>query len=154
MIASNVMTTYIQTLNEDATVRDAISILEHSGLNDIPVINQHSQAIGIVTAKSILHHAIPSYATNSLLSTMKAGPDIDSVYKNIEHVLDHSIQEVTDKNFQTVKPSTATSAVAAMLATLSGDTHNVLVVDDQNNNQLIGIISARDILIRQTHIEP
>jgi len=45
-----------------------------------------------------------------------------------------------------VKSTVPTSAVAAMLVNLQGDTHNILVVDEAG--KLIGIISARDIICR------
>ena len=149
MLANHVMTAKVQTLPETATVQDALNLLVNSSLDDFPIVSESSQPVGIVSAKSIIHHAIPDYASSNLLAAMQAAPDIKSVYKKIEHIADHPIHEVADTNFTTVKTTTATSAVAAILANLKGDTHHVLVVDD--GGKLVGIISARDILRR--HLE-
>jgi len=146
MIASNVMSTNLISLTLDATVRDAIALFHKSALHDFPVIDDEGKPVGIVTTRSILHCAVPSYASENLLAMMKAGPDIESVYKNLEAELDLPVKDVIDQNYETVKASMSTSAVAAMLINLKGDTHNILVVDDAR--KLIGIISARDIICR------
>lgn len=146
MIAGNVMSTDLVRLNLDATVRDVIKLFQNSTLHDFPVINDEGKPVGIVTARSVLHHAVPAYASDSLLAVMKAGPDIESVYKNLEAELDRPIRDVIVQNFEMVKADMPTSAVAAMLTNLKGDTHNILVVDDAG--KLIGIISARDIICR------
>ncbi len=146
MIASNVMSTNLVSLTLDATVKDAITLFHESALHDFPVIDDAGKPVGIVTARSILHCAVPAYASENLLAMMKAGPDIESVYKNLEAELDLPVRDVIDQNFEVVKPSMPTSAVAAILINLKGDTHNILVVDDAGT--LIGIISARDIICR------
>ncbi len=146
MIASNVMSTNLVSLTLDATVKDAIVLFRESTLHDFPVIDNEGKPVGIVTTRSILHCAVPAYASDNLLAVMKAGPDIESVYKNLEAELDLPVKDVIDQNYEVVKPSMPTSAVAAMLINLKGDTHNILVVDDAG--KLIGIISARDIISR------
>ena len=146
MIASNVMSTNLVSLKLNATVRDAVTLFHESALHDFPVIDDEDKPVGIVTTRSILHCAVPAYASDNLLAVMKGGPDIDSVYKNLEVELDLSVKDVIDQNYEVVKASMPTSAVAAMLINLKGDTHNILVVDDAG--KLIGIISARDIICR------
>lgn len=151
MIAANVMSTKVQSLNQACTVKDAMKIFQNSVLNDFPVVDDDNKPVGIVTARSILHFAVPSYASDNLLAAMASGPDIESVYKNLEHILDHPIKEVLDTNFKAIKSHVATSAVAAMLTSLEGSLHNILVVDDDGT--LAGVISARDILCRQPYME-
>jgi len=146
MIASHVMSESVKTLPHTTTVTDAIILLKSSHLNDVPVIDDNQRVVGTVTAKSILHHALPDYVNSKLLATMQAAPDIQSMYKNIAYILQNSISIVLDTDIVTVKPATATSAIGAMLVGLNHDTHNILVIDEAD--KLVGIISARDILNR------
>jgi len=146
MIAENVMSTDLVTLTIDASVREAIDLFQRSSLHDFPIIDGEGKPVGIVTARSILHFAVPNYASSDMLAVMKAGPDIGSVYKALEMESNHPVRDIIDRNFEVVKASMATSAVAAILINLQGDTHNILVVDDAG--VLIGIISARDIICR------
>ena len=146
MIASNVMTTDLITLGEDARVKDAIVLFQESALHDFPVIDGSGRPLGIVTARAVLHHAVPEYATDDLLAVMRGGPDIGSVYEMLASSSQHRVVDVIDRQFPVVRQSMPTSAVAAMLINLKGDSHNVLVVDD--DGKLVGIISARDIICR------
>jgi len=150
MIAANVMSTNLVSVPIDASVRDVITLFRSSSLHDFPVVNRDGKPVGIVTARSILHFAVPAYASSDLLATMKGGPDIGSLYQALESQQERPISDVVDREFDVVKGSVATSAVAAMLINLKGDTHNILVVDA--DGVLIGIISARDIICRQPEL--
>jgi len=146
MIAAHVMSTDLVSLTIDASLGDAIELFRSSPLHDFPIVDKEGRPVGLVTARSILHFAVPSYASSDLLAVMKGGPDIGSVYKALEMKQKNSVRDVIDRSFEVVTAGMATSAVAAMLINLKGDTHNVLVVDDEG--VLIGIISARDIICR------
>ena len=146
MIASSVMSSDLITLKADASVKDAIALFQEYALHDFPVSDLNGKPVGIVTSRSILHYAVPDYATDDLLAIMRGGPDIESVYVKLAAIADHPIIDVVDRKFPVVKHTMPTSAVAAMLINIKGDSHNVLVVDD--DNKLVGIISARDIICR------
>lgn len=146
MIASNIMSAHPVSVRLEATVRDAVVLLARLGLHDLPVVDDKERPVGIITSRSILHYAVPAYASEDLLAIMRAGPDVNSVYKNLAEVADRPVAEVMDRNIQPVRHNMPTSAVAAMLINLKHDTHNVLVVDDEE--KLVGIISARDIIRR------
>ncbi|PIP02686.1 MAG: hypothetical protein COW18_07200 [Zetaproteobacteria bacterium CG12_big_fil_rev_8_21_14_0_65_54_13] len=146
MFAANVMSADPVSIKPGAKVSDAVALFRASPLHDFPVVDDEGRPIGIVTARSILHFSVPTYASDSLLALMKGGPAIDSVYKNMAAELDRPVSDVIDRHVDLVKGSMPTSAVAAMLINLKGDTHNILVVD--NEGRLIGIISARDMICR------
>ena len=149
MLAENVMSAHVLMvkLETDATVRDVINMLDVSKLHELPVVDDKSRPVGLISAREILHMALPAYVSESLLGLMKAGPDVESIYRNLEDILDHPIRDVVSRDFETVRVDTPTSAVAGVLINLQGDHKDVLVVDHQD--KLVGIISARDIICRQ-----
>jgi len=149
MFAENVMSSEVLVLKLDTDVRvkDAAVLLEESGLHELPVVDQNGKPVGLVSARSILHLALPKYATDNLLSLMKSGPDIASIYENLDEVFESSIHTVIDREVNVVNLNAPTIAVAAMLVNLKGDSRNILVVNDVG--KLVGIITARDLICRQ-----
>ena len=146
MLAEHIMSSDIVSIQLGATVRDAVALFQESTLHDFPVIDAAGKPVGIVTARSILHFAVPAYASDDLPALMRSGPDIDSLYRNLAAELGRPVRDVLERSFDVVKATIPASAVAAMLTHLKGDTNNILVVDDAG--KLIGIISARDIICR------
>ncbi len=146
MHASNIMTHKLITLTPDATVHEAAATLRKHKLHDLPVIDANGVPIGIITARAILHAALPDYVSEELLPPMRGGPDIPSVYKRLDGIAGHPVSEVMDLKFMMVRGDDPTSAIAAQLVFLQSDSHNVLVIDDEG--RLIGTISALDIVGR------
>jgi len=146
MLAANVMTTDLLTLHKDALLKDAVSLFRESMLHEFPVVDSAGKLLGEVSSRSILHRSLPSYASSKLLAAMRAGPDIQSVYNNLQTMLDHPLSEMLTADVKTVPANTPTSAVAAELTQMGGDSHHVYVVDD--DGKLLGVISARDIIRR------
>ncbi|MFQ5356357.1 MAG: HPP family protein [Mariprofundaceae bacterium] len=144
MIAGKVMSTNLVSLTLDATVKDAVRLFREYALQVFPVLDHEGKPVGIVSARSILHFALPGYASGEMIAVMGAGPDIKSVYKNLKSELDQPIRDVMNRNIETISASMPISAVAAMLINLKSDIHGVLVIDDAG--KLTGIISARDII--------
>ena len=140
------MTTVLLSLNDGALVRDAIALFRESAGHEFPVVDDDGRLIGEISSRSILHRAVPLYASSDLLAAMRAGPDIPSVYDNLAGMLDHPLGEFMSRDVQTVSERTPTSAVAAMLSTMSGDSSHIYVVDDAG--RLLGVISPRDIICR------
>lgn len=146
MIASNVMTRSPLTISEDAKVKDAVALFKSTQLHDLPVIDSERRPVGSISTRAILHAAVPAYADNKLLAAMKGGPDIASVYNNLESISEKPAAKIMDRHIHSIRGDTPTSAVAAMLINLHHDTFNILVVDDED--RLTGTISARDIVCR------
>ncbi len=146
MIAGKVMSTKLVSLTLDATVKEAVKLFRESTLHVFPVLDHEGKPVGIVSARSILHFAVPDYASSEMVAVMGAGPDVKSVYKNLEAELDQPIRDVMNQSIETVDANMSISAVAAMLINLKSDIHIVLVIDEAG--KLAGIISARDIVCR------
>jgi CBS domain-containing protein len=88
MIAANIMTTNLLCLHEDAMVEDAVSLFRemliycHPGKNqrflskspvpELPIIDSAEKPVGEVGSRSILHRAVPAYASSDLLGVIPA----------------------------------------------------------------------------------
>jgi acetoin utilization protein AcuB len=146
LIAANLMTSKLVTTTPDARVRDAIGLLRRHHLHDIPVIDAEGRPVGVLTARAILHHALPAYASADLLAAMQASPDIPSVHERLQEMAEHKVSEVMTPRILSVKEHAPTNAIAAMLVLLRNDSQDILVTDDQG--RLVGTISALDIIFR------
>lgn len=149
MRAENVMSSHVLTvrLDTNATVRDVIDMLDVSRLHELPVVDDDGRPVGLISAREILRLSMPGYVSEGLLNIMKAGPDVESIYENLERNLDRSIIDVVNKDFEVVRKDTPTSAVAGVLMNMHGDYKDVLVVNE--DGQLVGIIAPRDIVCRK-----
>jgi CBS domain-containing protein len=146
LIAANLMTRKLVTTTPDALVKDAIGLLRRHRLHDIPVIDADGMPVGMLTARAILHHALPAYASKDLLAAMQASPDIPSVHERLHEIADRSVSEVMSPQILSVKEHASTNAIAAMLVLLRNDSQDILVTDD--HGRLVGTISALDIIFR------
>ena len=146
MIAANVMTPNPITVRQGSSVRETIATLKRHRLHDLPVVNDEGKPVGIVTARAILHAAVPAYATSNLINVMRGGPDLPSVYEHLRSIANKDVSEIMDDEPSLVSCHIATTAVAAILVNMATDSNNVLVVDEEE--RLVGIISAVDIVGR------
>ncbi|HXH65454.1 MAG TPA: CBS domain-containing protein [Mariprofundaceae bacterium] len=146
MIAAKLMTRDVVTTTPDTLVKDAIGLLRRHHLHDIPVIDAGGRPVGVLTARAILHHALPSYASEDLLAAMQASPDLPSVHERLLAMADLKVSEVMSPRILSVKEHAPTNAIAAMLVLMRNDSQDILVTDGQG--RLVGTISALDIIFR------
>jgi len=90
------------TVNEDAIVIDAISLMKENGIGGIPVINQNNQLVGIVTNRDLrferdLGRPVQEVMTKENLITTNEFTDFD---KAAEILQEHKIEKlpVVDKD--------------------------------------------------------
>jgi len=146
LIAAKLMTREIITTTPEAKVADAVALLRRHHLHDIPVIDDAGRPVGMLTARAILHHALPSYASEDLLAAMRASPDLSSVHDRLQAMAGLAVAEVMSPQVLSVREQAPTNAIAAMLVLLRNDSENILVTDE--DGRLVGTISALDILFR------
>jgi CBS domain-containing membrane protein len=146
VIAANLMTRSVVTTNPDTRVRDAIALLRRHHLHDLPVIDAEERPVGVLTARAILHHALPAYASEDLLAAMQASPDLPSVHERLHAMAELRVSEVMSTRILSVREHAPTNAIAAMLVLMHNDSQNILVTDD--GGRLVGTISALDVILR------
>ena len=146
MIAAKLMTREVITTTPGTRVSDAIALLRRHHLHDIPVIDEDGRPVGVLTARAILHHALPPYASEDLLAAMQASPDLPTVHDRLQAMADMHVSEVMSPRVLNVREKASTNAIAAMLVLLRNDSQDILVTDD--DGRLVGTISALDVLFR------
>jgi CBS-domain-containing membrane protein len=146
LIAANLMTHNVVTTTPDTLVRDAIALLRRHHLHDLPVIDADGRPVGVLTARAILHHALPAYASEDLLAAMQASPDLPSVHERLKTIAERKVSEVMSPRILSVREHAPTNALATMVVLMHNDSQNILVTDD--NGRLVGTISALDIILR------
>jgi CBS-domain-containing membrane protein len=146
LIAANLMTRNVVTTNPDTMVSDAIVLLRRHRLHDLPVIDGEGHPVGVLTARAILHHALPAYASEDLLAAMQASPDLPSVHERLRAMAEHHVSDVMSTRILSVREHAPTNAIAAMLVLMHNDSQNILVTDD--DGRLVGTISALDVIQR------
>jgi CBS-domain-containing membrane protein len=146
LIAAKLMTREVITTTPGTKVSDAIALLHRHHLHDLPVIDDAGKPVGMLTARAILHHALPAYASEDLLAAMRASPDLPSVHDRLQAMAGMTVAQVMSPQVLSVREQAPTNAIAAMLVLLRNDSQDILVTDE--GGRLVGTISALDILFR------
>ncbi|HXH71864.1 MAG TPA: CBS domain-containing protein [Mariprofundaceae bacterium] len=146
MLAADVMTRELVTVEPTTTVQKAMDLIHANRLHDIPVVDADGKPLGVITGRAILHAALPPYISENLIAAMRGLPDMPSIYEHLNEIADLPVGELMDKRIFSVRPDTPTSAIAAMLVHMKDDTHDILVTD--NAGKLVGSISCIDLFFR------
>lgn len=116
--AKDIMTTKLITIKPDAKVKDAVKLIVKNNISGLPVINENTEVIGIVSEKDLL----------------------DLLFNPED--LDAPISKIMMTRVTTI-PSEATLFDVGDLF-LSNSFRRLPVIDDKG--RMVGLISRRDLL--------
>ncbi|KXG75182.1 Hypoxic response protein 1 [Fervidicola ferrireducens] len=138
MLAKDIMTTNVITVNPDTSLSEAINLLSENKINALPVVDEDMKILGIVTIGDIIKKCLPSY-----LDTLEDGffllnsQKFNSKTKDLRNV---KVKEVMQKAYSIDEEDEMVHAAAIMV---KKNIRHILV---QKNGKLRGIISKIDII--------
>ncbi|HKJ71238.1 MAG TPA: CBS domain-containing protein [Gammaproteobacteria bacterium] len=144
MLASDVMTTEIRTLDPETRVRDALEDFWSGRLFEAPV-TENGRIVGMLNLRHLIRQALPGYLLEEEMGDVSFAPDLEQVARRACEEGDKRVRDMMLTRFRTVRQDTALFAVATKL--LKEDTkeaQHVAVVDGQG--QLLGLVSEWEIL--------
>ena len=130
--AADLMTPNPMSIRDSATVPEAIAALTEKGYSAAPVIDDSGRPVGVVSRADILVHERERQRAALL-------PAIDATV----------VRDIMTPAVFSVPPDTPADQVVEQLLTLN--VHQLYVVDEEQF--LIGVISAHDVLRRLRHEE-
>ncbi len=146
MIAMDIMTAGVASVNVDASVRHAIQMMIDRGVSGLPVVDGDGELVGIVTEGDLMTR----FSLGEVLMPKSDGPVTDPVALN-RFLKSHSwrVGDVMTQGVLSVSPQASVGQIADIF--LSAGVKRVPVVQD---GRLLGIVSRRDLLNATTFISP
>lgn len=125
LLARDLMTSPVQTLTSDSTLRDAWEVMRRKGFRHIPITSVHDTLVGIVSDRDLLSHA-PDLIVGGLPA--------QSAYRKLAEIMTTRVISAT--------PATDIREIARIM--LDEGIHAVPILD--GDRRLAGILSAHDLL--------
>ena len=140
MLAMDVMTNEVITVDENATVPEAARLLAENGISALPVVDKDHRVIGMVSEGDLLHRAETgterrrSWWLEMVSSTNKlAGEYIKSHSGKVKDVMTHDVLSVTEE--------TPVADIAVLL-----ETRRIKRVPVLHDGKLVGIVSRANLV--------
>ena len=140
MRATDIMTSEVITVEEDATVQAAAELMAEHGISALPVVDKDTRVIGIVSEGDLLHRAETateqrrSWWLEMMTSTNQlAGEYIKSHSAKVTDVMTRDVISVTD--------TTPVADIAVLL-----ETHRIKRVSVLRDGRLAGIVSRANLV--------
>lgn len=146
MNAANIMTMKVASVRCGKTVAEAMRILSEERVRQLPVIDDDSRVIGLLTSRKLLYFTLPKYITEGLLKDVKFAPDLPQFHQKSTDLAHKDVCEVMDKEFVKIGPEVSVIEVATLFVSTEKPIECILVLDNQD--RLLGIISPWDIFKR------
>ena len=128
---SDAMTRGLVTVGLEDPLKEAAQRMTRSGLRRLPVVSGEGEVKGMITAKDYVAFFGSHRAFKELTST------------DIEEVLGIPVYEVMTPGFYTIREDADVGDAAT--AMIDNNTSSLLVVNE--NDEIIGIITERDVLV-------
>ena len=140
MRATDIMTSEVITVEEDATVQAAAELMAEHGISALPVVDKDTRVIGIVSEGDLLHRAetATEQRRSWWLEMMTSTNQLAG-----EYIKSHSAK-VTDVMTRDVISVTETTPIADIAVLL--ETHRIKRVPVLRDGRLAGIVSRANLV--------
>ena len=152
MIAANIMTKDVFTLEWTSPVSTAVKLFKDKNIRQAPVLDADKTVKCVISPKTIISAILPRYITKGYLKDVKFAPELHQFVDKIDDLKDKCVCDflcddtTLDQNYSMVSPETSVMEVAALFVNAEKPISCVLVVDDME--RLLGLISPVDVFHR------
>ncbi len=129
MTADQIMTADVVTIEESATLGQALEIMQDKAIRHLPVVRGR-ELVGMLSDRDLRSFGVTMVADTDVLERLKAR-------------LESSVSAAMSANLLTVDPS---SDVVEIIDLMVGERINAVPVVDEETNELVGIVSSVDVL--------
>ncbi len=143
MSAEKIMVTKLVTAQANERVQDVFLRMRKAKLRMLPVLDNQRHIVGVISTFSVMEHIVPDYLHNGDLEQISYAPDMGILRKHYKEVAAQTVDKVMNPTPLLVQNTESVLSVAAALSSY-GRHEYAMVVDKKNN--LLGVISAGDIL--------
>ncbi|PKA45508.1 CBS domain-containing protein (plasmid) [Rhizobium sullae] len=137
MLAKDIMTTPVTTIDEGHNVREAIELVNASRIGAIPVVDAEGRLTGIVSEGDLLRRVASSWARRAVPHTR----DREDALANYVKTRSWRIKDVMSTPVVSATPTATASQLAELL-----QVHDIKHVPVVESGRLVGMISRRDLM--------
>lgn len=147
---SKLMISTVATLSENATVEEALTMLDEKQIRSAPVVNDQGVLLGMFSSHDLIASLVPFAAVEGVLPKLNfahgAAPVIAT---KLRLFYPHPVVDHMDSNIVTVVPGVSTWEVLRLISKYK----NPLPVVESNTNVLLGLVSEQSAIDALLHIE-
>ena len=140
MKIKEIMTREVKSISPDATVPEALDLLEKLEISGLPVIDEKDKLLGMFTEKDILSHILPSYIHNVGRFVYEQNPK--ATKRKFAELSKIKVRQLMRHDVVTVTEDTTLCEVARMMLTQKA--RRIPVLD--KSGKVVGIVARCDVL--------
>jgi CBS domain-containing protein len=138
MNAQDVMTTWVATIGENATVREAAKLMAERKVSALPVLDAEDRIIGIVSEGDLVRRAELGTETAGSWWLVALAKDAAADYRKTHG---RTMHDVMTHPVVSVRPTTPLREVAELM-----EKHRIKRVPVLDAGRLVGIVSRADLV--------
>ncbi|SMP44992.1 CBS domain-containing protein [Anoxynatronum buryatiense] len=141
--ARDIMTTDVVTVTAHDTVNDVIELLMEKNISGLPVVDENSRVIGIVTEGDLIYRSkkleIPRYFT--ILDSYIFLDNTKKMEEQIRKMVGYRVEDIMTRDVVIVDVDETVEEIATIMTR-----KQVNRVPVTENEKLVGIVTRRDII--------
>ena len=140
MKVRQIMTKDLTSVEKDTSVKDLIFILKNSELANMPVVDEESKLIGVISEKDLIRAALPGYF--DMLHSTSFIPDMNQLAKKLTQIADNPIEKYLHQDVIFVREEDDDLQAADLI--IRKNVKNLPVVNEEG--RLVGLVKRIDLL--------
>lgn len=143
MLAKDVMTEEVITIQKEANIKDVAKLLTKHGISGLPVVNEAGKIVGIVTEQDLIVRDkklnFPDYIY--LLDSVIYLESLNDFEEEFKKMVATSVKEIMTEDVISVDKNTPIEEIATLMS--EAGINRVPVLDDGG---VVGIVSRADLV--------